>query len=117
MIRFLDGPAGGQTLMLQRAPLLLRVVQSKSGKWDALDKTEDEAARGEEIFVYRRDGDANPVHIKMTGPGSGFYLMAKYNYWRGHPPTEYLARNRVWRTWALLHSYTPVPPLIEHPRL
>jgi hypothetical protein len=37
MIRFLDGPAMGQSLELKRTPRYLRVVRSAAGTWDALD--------------------------------------------------------------------------------
>ena len=119
MIRFLDGPAGGQSLMLQRAPLMLRVVinpRDPDGTWDALDSPDDTPRRGEVIHVYRRVTETSFVHLRVSGPGSGFYLIASYSFWRGHPRSEYLARTVVWRAWARLHQYTPVPPLIEHPR-
>lgn len=66
MIRFEDGPAGGQVLQLRRAPLYLRVTHDPDGKWDALDQLDDQPAAGETITVYRRVGEAGVVHIDYT---------------------------------------------------
>jgi len=41
MTRFLDGPAQGETLMLRRAPILLRVTRDPMGNFDGLDQLDD----------------------------------------------------------------------------
>lgn len=48
MITFRDGPAAGQVLQLRRVPVLLRVVCSSRGNWDALDQLAELAANGHE---------------------------------------------------------------------
>lgn len=87
MIRFLDGPAAGHTLMLQSAPDFLRVtfmagrkVGSKAHEWDALDQPLDRPEPGETIYVYRRVSRVASVHLNMgsTRRGSGFYAVADY---------------------------------------
>lgn len=64
MVRFLDGPAQGVSLMLRNAPETLRVVRSSAGDWDALDEPGDEPREDETIFVYRRSGPPRGfVHV------------------------------------------------------
>jgi len=41
MVVFMEGPADGQRLMLRRIPIMLRVVQNRSGEWDALNELDD----------------------------------------------------------------------------
>ena len=53
--RFIDGPAKGVVLDLERTPHYLRVVHdSETWQWDALDQLDDEPKPTETIFVYRR---------------------------------------------------------------
>jgi hypothetical protein len=63
MTTFEDGPAKGQTLMLQRAPLFLRVVIDPSGKVDALDQLTDKPASNEKIFAYVLTAEPGRFHI------------------------------------------------------
>ncbi len=57
MLTFLDGPAAGLSLLCARAPLLIRVVRSPSGRFDALDQVGDAPEFGERIFVYVKAQD------------------------------------------------------------
>jgi hypothetical protein len=57
MVRFLDGPAKGKALALQRAPLLLRVVIAEAGNIDALDQPDDMPTQHERVTVYERVGE------------------------------------------------------------
>jgi len=50
MIRFLDGPADGVELRLMRTPIMLRVVRSAGGTWDALDQPDDTPTRSTEAW-------------------------------------------------------------------
>jgi hypothetical protein len=103
MLKFLDGPAANETLACCRAPLLLRVVRGRDGKWDALDQLDDQPQKGESIFVYGRASEPVLVHI-LTGNrgrrGSGWYQMADYRYLADDQPAEDEARDTdKWRAW------------------
>jgi len=79
-IKFHGGPAGGRSLMLRRAPALLRVVLSKSGELDALDQTGDEPAIGETVSVYKIREPATRVHIRAQRPApSGCFMFGEYD--------------------------------------
>lgn len=109
MIRLLDGPAAGQTLLLHRAPLLLRVT-CWAGVWDALDQIEDAPKENERIYVYRRRGPATAVHIKMARQrgqvrsGSGWYQAAEYLEVNPAPGDEEVRSNPRWQSWAWKHA-------------
>lgn len=102
MTRFLNGPAEKQTLMLQRAPLFLRVTRD-GDKWDALDQIEDTPRRGEQLFTYRRTGQAGFCHIQTAGKngrrGGGFYAMAEYSFTEVQPSDEIMRDAAKWQQW------------------
>lgn len=105
MTSFLDGPAGGVTLMLRRAPLLLRVVFSReTGQWDALDQLGDTPGAGEEVHVYYREGEPTVGFIDYAGKGGrregGRFVMAHFRHWPTPPADEYLRDTDLWRQWA-----------------
>ena len=102
MIRFLDGPAMGQTLMLKSAPEFLRVTcaaRELVPKWDALDQPNDTPQPYETITVYERIGDSHLVHVRMSGKGSGFYRTGEYQLLRPEPPADVVRDNARWREW------------------
>lgn len=105
---FVDGPAKGQVLRPQRAPIMLRVVQDGGGVWDLLDALEDVPTESETIHVYRMLG-AGPAHVCNRGHGRSCYQLAQYV----HVPDadgDALRETAAWRTWARRASY------ITHPR-
>ncbi len=105
MIRFLDGPAAGQVLTLQRAPVLLRVVQNRKGDWDALDQLSDTPAADETIHVYRIEGVPTRMHVSgRTGPKGGrrfgaWYACAEYRLLPFQPTDEQARTNEAWAAW------------------
>lgn len=107
MISFIDGPAKGQTLMLQRAPLFLRVTEKGSdmfgngGTWDGLDQPTDEPRSDEKLHVYHLTDKPSMVHINRGGAskGSGFYAYAAYKLFTNPPRDEVVRENREWRMW------------------
>jgi hypothetical protein len=107
MIRFLDGPAEGQTLLLKRAPDLLRAVLKPDGRWDALDQLHDTPASNERIVVYRRHGAAHSVHVNMGRNGSGFYALAEYHVVDPQPSDDEVRATVAWRAWARRHAEVP----------
>lgn len=119
MVKFTDGPAAGVTLMLKRAPVLLRVVHSPSGEWDALDQLTDIPAANETITVYRRDGDALPVHLNFgggkRGRASGFYQMATYRVMPAQPEAEHTRTNTAWQKWASETVWDQQPDEVSAP--
>lgn len=100
MTTFSDGPAKGQTLMLKRSPLLLRVVQSfNTGQFDALDAPNDTPAENERIFAYHMVEFRGMVHVNRRGGGSGFYGMATYALIPDQPTDEIMRDNEKWKAW------------------
>lgn len=98
MTRFLDGPAKGQTLMLKRAPVYLRVVRDAGGKWDALDQLTDAPALDEEIFVYVLD--SHPGAAFIDGPKvRGRYPIAAYRFIAPQPERHEVRDNGRWQAW------------------
>lgn len=99
MTQFKDGPAKGQTLMLRRAPVYLRVTELL-GKFDALDQLDDEPEPGETLHAYVITEKPGHIHIN-TGrkPGGGFYPMATYKLAEVQPPQETMKKKALWQEW------------------
>lgn len=120
MTRFIDGPAAGQTLMIKRSPIFLRVTRTKTplraGQtivFAALDAPDDTPAAGEELFCYRATSDKpqGNVHLRLSGKAkraSGFYPMGEYALYPDQPPDEVMRDNARWQAWckeqALAHN-------------
>lgn len=101
MITFRDGPAAGHTLLLQRAPLYLRVTRDAQGTIDALDMPEDEPQPGETLFAYVRMTDPERVHLRMAPPRrSGFYARAEYALVEPQPEDAVMRDRDRWCEWA-----------------
>jgi hypothetical protein len=114
MTTFLNGPAKGQTLMLKRSPILLRVCLNGK-KWDALDQPDDLPHPAEIMFVYVLKEFKGHC---MINPG-GCYPLAKYELFEPtEQPSHAIMRNRdQWQKWCidngadpdLSHEYQPPP--------
>lgn len=101
MTRFEDGPAHGKTLMLKRAPQLLRVVVNNDGEIDALDQLDDTPGADETLFVYQLKPGTEPgfCHILIRDrKGSGFYTSAEYIF-HSQPSDADIRETDNWRTW------------------
>ena len=100
-MRFLDGPACGEVIDLQRAPHFLRVVIDADGKVDALDQLHDSPKPDEAIHVYLRQGKPHMVHMLCSPRSkSGWHLMADYKLYH-HQPSDIESREEnAWREWA-----------------
>lgn len=107
MTKFLDGPAQGNTLMLKRAVLLLRVVTKDGKTWDALDQPEDTPAPDEKIQVYALKEHRGNCHVKLGGQAknaSGFYPMSDYVLCKIQPD-DIVARDAgKWSAWCHAHD-------------
>jgi hypothetical protein len=103
MTTFLDGPAEGQTLLLKRAPIFLRVVKG-GGKWDALDQPEDQPTPDEEIYAYRIEGEPGVCHVDVRGARGGFYTLAQYRLVPTQPEDRELRNTMSWRRWCLANQ-------------
>ena len=103
MIQFTDGPAAGRTLMLQRAPLFLRVTYDPNRlKWDALDQLADVPIAPEEITVYRRVGEPSAAYLDWTERGrrrGGKFAIATYVLASEQPDDATARDTKKWRKW------------------
>lgn len=102
MFRFLDGPAAGATLNLQRAPLFLRVVIDANGKIDALDQLTDEPTETEAIHVYRQVAGSVSSGIACSrdrGGGCRPFVSADYRVHETQPIDMQARDQRLWTEW------------------
>lgn len=102
---FEDGPAARAELTLGRAPILLRVAVSPSGKIDALDQLNDEAKPREKLYVYWliRRGES-VTHLDYHTPGGQrrgmTYATATYQLYPAWESTRPVLRcSRRWIAW------------------
>ncbi len=109
MITFLDGPAKGQSLALQRAPLLLRITRTPDGKFDGLDQHKDSPRADEEVFVYILDKPGEKIGVmhvdgrdRKTGRRFAIWSMiAVYKVHSVQPRDTTLCDNAAWSEWAV----------------
>jgi hypothetical protein len=116
MTRFLDGPAKGVTLLLHRAPRILRAVRDPGGKWDALDQLGDVPEPNEAIYIYLLAGRPAVAHISLSRGRGGFYPLAEYRYSAVQPGPEVDVRDTAgWRRWSRenFHRATIAPPPLD----
>jgi hypothetical protein len=103
MIRLTDGPAAGQTLLLRRAPLYLRVVFNlATRKWDGLDQLGDTPQPGELIYAYRRVAKPGSCMLDWTEKGrrrGGCFAVASYAVVADPPDEATLRATEAWRQW------------------
>lgn len=105
MVSFLDGPAQGVHLTLQRTPTYLRVVRrSEAGKfvWDALDQLTDTPQLDETCFAYCLVGGTGVCHIDYTEKGKRKGLWCKvatYCVCDPQPNDETMRDTSLWRAW------------------
>ena len=100
MITFIDGPAKGVELSCRRAPVMLRVVQSSRGNWDALDQASDSPRSQETIFVYILANKPEIYFIRSHKPTlSGAWAKAAYRVWIPQPNDSRVRVNNDWRRW------------------
>jgi hypothetical protein len=108
--QFLDGPAAGQILMLRNAPIVLRVTCSPTGKWDALDAREDQAAPRERIFLYFLTEKPSWFHLRCSPrSASGTYWQSKYRYLEQQPDEHVMRDNFLWGAWWASNRYRLTP--------
>ena len=98
MITFVDGPAAGVSLSLQRTPMLLRVVTEACGAVDALDQLDDEPRPGESICVYQIVGLPRRGIACSRGKGCRPFVVAEYRLCSDQPIGDE-ARDG-WPEWA-----------------
>ena len=114
---FVNGPAGLQILMLARSPRFLRAVRSAAGVWDALDQPADAPAQGEQIYVYRRLGNAFVGFVDWhdgRGRRGGRFSFARYTVVDPQPADQVLRVTAAWQEWcraaAAAADAEPTPP-------
>jgi len=111
MTSFSDGPAQGQTLMLGRAPIFLRVVEW-AGAFDALDQIDDTPEPEETIHVYQRVGEPGRMHVHRSGGKGGWFTVAEYAVLPEQPDEDEVRRTDAWQAWCRRQSaQQPANPL------
>lgn len=106
MTTFTDGPARGKTLMLHRAPFLLRVTElclpgndsCDETVWDGLDQPNDEPSPAEHLHAYKLEAVPGFCHLRIKG-GGGFYPMATYALCNPQPPDAVMRTREAWVQW------------------
>lgn len=98
MTTFEDGPAKGQTLMLQRAPRFLRVTQH-GATFDALDLMGDVPKPEEKLFVYEIVGEPGRIHINRSGGRGGFFSTGHYRFVSPQPADADMRNFEAWCRW------------------
>ena len=93
MTTFTDGPAAGQTLMLSRAPMLLRVTDNGKTR-DALNNLDDTPRADERLYAYVTMKEPGVCHIsRLPRSQSGWYAIAESLGigwgWREDPNQEF----------------------------
>lgn len=116
MTLFLDGPAHGKSLELERTPLLLRVCLrfestdliggERVDDVDALDQLDDEALKNERLYVYRLKDKPGVAFIDGRDPKTGGRVgrrvsLASYRLNRVQPPDDVMRDRARWQAWAL----------------
>jgi len=100
MTTFLDGPAEGKRLALQRAPVFLRAVIDQDGAVDALDLLEDEPKGTETVYVYYRDpGSLSRAFVCSRGHPCRLMESAEYRLYDPQPPGATARDNEAWADW------------------
>lgn len=115
--KFLDGPAKGTTLLLQRAPLFLRLVEDADGKIDALDQLGDAPEPGETIYVYRQVSYDGGGHLSYTDKATRrrkwmWLQSATYAVVDPQPAHDVLGDTEAWRAWCRAQ----IPAKTEEPK-
>jgi hypothetical protein len=100
--KFIDGPAAGTTLELQRAPHFLRVVIDNEGGVDALDQISDTPMDNESIYVYRMSANLGRGIACSRGKNGGCrsFLMCEYKVHANQPSDDVLRDNDKWSEFA-----------------
>ena len=107
MTHFLDGPAKGRVLELQRAPVMLRVVMEVvkgSPHFDALDQLDDTPEPSEFIYLYKLASNDGVMHVDGRDPKTGkrygrTVRMNSYRLYPDPPADEILRDTQRWREW------------------
>jgi len=106
---FVDGPAQGRTLLLARAPLMLRVVQAACGRLNALDKLDDKPQDDELVYLYIMVGPVGDwVFVSFAGRNGqrrgGRFQSATYRLLPEQPEPRHLRQREPWNDWCRVHS-------------
>lgn len=108
MTTFLDGPAQGTTLFLQRAPHFLRVVKSQDGTVDALDQLHDTPAATETLTAYEMVSGPRHMHVNRGRKGCSWYRGGDYRLVATQPDEATLRDTTLWRAWVSEQIGAPV---------
>lgn len=99
MTRFIGGPANGRTMLLRRAPVLLRVVVDRdNGNVDALDQLEDMPEDHEAVHAYELTGPPSWCFVDGTNV-RGRFVMAEYRLCEKQPEEAEMRNMAAWAWW------------------
>ena len=82
------------------------------GKWDALDKLDDEPELREHLYAYRR---SDPFRGLMDYRGAGgrragsAFVIQQYHFVPEQPTQEVMRSTDLWREWTLAQRRAAAP--------
>lgn len=98
MCKLLDGPGAGQSFVVKRCPVFLRVVHSKASGWDVLNEKDDTPKDDEEVYVYQRVSE--PVKAFVDGTGlHTLMVIAEYKFLDLMIGENLIRSNENWKWW------------------
>jgi hypothetical protein len=101
MTTFASGPAVGETLMLRRCPIFLRVVINSEGKVDALDRSDDVPEIDEKLYAYCLTEKPMMSHLNFGGGRGGFYPVSTYALVEPQPADAVMRDRLKWVEWVM----------------
>ncbi len=110
MVKFIDGPLDGVSLCLRRAPLFIRATVGNGCVFDALDQHSDEPGDDEQLYAYRRIGDAGSVHVNGGRRSvNGWYALATYRIVPEQPSDITMRNAKEWQRWTIARATQEKP--------
>lgn len=95
----MGSPSGKSTgLCIRRCVMFLRITQ-QGKKLDALDQLDDVAEPGETLYAYKLLENEGMCHMRRSGAGSGFFVIARYAFIEPQPSDEIMRDNKSWSKW------------------
>lgn len=114
MIEFVNGPAKGTSLNLQRTPVFLRVVIDPKGMTvDALDQLDDTPKENEALYAYKLAGTPGRTFFCSREKGCQVENSADYELC-AQPPDDVMRDNDKWAAWCTNQAESDIKKARQH---